>query len=193
MDFYHIVLFLHIVTLLVATGATVVTKVAVRRRLRARTVADALEWHNALISAARFFPLCLAAFVLTGGYMVSVAGRHAWANGYVSAGLVGVVLLLASGTYLGVKGKALKQLLEKLAADAPDGAPPRLAPPPMVAILPMVNTGLALGVVFDMVTKPASIPVALGVIALGGMLGAGIAMRQHPAPAVQRTGMAEAT
>jgi hypothetical protein len=34
-------------------------------------------------------------------------------------------------------------------------------------MLPLVNTGVALGVVFDMVTKPSSVPVSLGVIALG--------------------------
>jgi len=45
--------------------------------------------------------------------------------------------------------------------------PPRLAPPPLVAKLPVINTGIALSVVFDMVTKPASIGVALGIIAFG--------------------------
>lgn len=192
MDLYHIVLFLHIFTLLVATGATVVAKLAVGRRARARTVADALDWHNVLISASRLFPMCLGAFVVTGGYMVSVAGRDAWTSGFVVAGLVGVVLLLGSGTFLGVKGGALKRVLEQLAAEGPDRPAPKLAPPPILAMLPMVNTGVALSVAFDMVAKPASIPVALGIIALGGMLGAGIASRQRPALAVQNSGTAEA-
>ena len=192
MDLYHITLFLHIVTLLVAAGATVVTKLAVGRRLRARTVADALDWHNVLISSSRLFPMCLAAFVITGGYMVSVAGRHAWTNGFIVAGLAGVAFLLSSGTYLGIKGKGLKLLLEKLATDGPDRPAPRLAPPLLVAMLPMINTGVALSVAFDMVTKPVSIPLALGIIALGGMLGAGIAIRHRPVPVVQDAGIAQA-
>ena len=49
MDAYHIALFLHIVTLLVAASATAVTKLAVGRRIRARTVREALEWHELLI------------------------------------------------------------------------------------------------------------------------------------------------
>ena len=45
-------------------------------------------------------------------------------------------------------------------------------------------TGLALAVVFDMVTKPASIPIALGIVAIGIVLGAAVGMRR-PAPAAQ--------
>ena len=192
MDSYHIALFLHIVTLLVATGATVVTKLALGRRVRARTVGEALEWHKVLESAAKLFPICLIAFVVTGAYMVSVVGSHAWASGFVVAGLVGVVLLLASGTYLGIKGKALTQVLEKIARDGSDAPVPRLAPPPMAALLPMTNAGIALSVAFDMVTKPASILVALGIIAVGATLGAGIARRHRPAAVVRETGAVRA-
>ena len=167
MDAYHIALFLHIVTLIVAASATAVTKLAVGRRIRARTAREALEWHELLISTSKLFPICLSAFLLSGVYMVSVAGGRAWSSGFVISGLVGVTLLLGSGIYLGVKAKALKVVLEKIAATSPDGPAPRLSPPPLVAMLPLINTGIALGVVFDMVTKPMSTFVALGVIAVG--------------------------
>jgi len=180
MDAYHIALFIHIVTLVVAASATAVTKLAVKRRIRARSVREALEWHEVLVSASKAFPLCLVAFTASGAYMVSVLGARVWSSGFVIAGLVGVVLLLGSGTYLGVQGKALSRLLTRLATNSPDAPPPRLAPPPLVAPLPMINTGLALAVVFDMVMKPASISVALGVIALGIASAAVIARRQRP-------------
>jgi len=189
MDTYHIALFLHIVTLIVAASATAVTKLAVGRRVRARTVAEALDWHNVLVSASRAFPICLASFVITGAYMVSFGGSHAWLNGFVISGLVGVTFLLASGTYLGMKGRALKQVLETIAKDGADRPVPRMAPPRLVAILPVANTGVALGVVFDMVTKPASIAVALGAIAIGVALAVGIS-RRKPAPIIQ-PGVAE--
>ena len=184
MDAYHIALFLHIVTLIVAASATAVTKLAVGRRIRARTAREALEWHELLISTSKLFPICLAAFLLTGAYMVSVAGARAWSSGFVVAGLVGVTLLLGSGTYLGVKAKGLKGVLHTIASKAPDAPAPRLAPPPLVAMLPLINTGVALAVVFDMVTKPMSILVALGVIALGVVLTGTAAWRQRPAAAV---------
>lgn len=191
MDLYHFALFLHIVTLIVAGGATAITKLAVGRRARARTVGEALDWHNVLVSASKVFPICLAVFVLTGSYMVGVSGMRTWSAGYVVAGLAGVALLLGSGTFLGIKGRALTQVLEAVAKDGPERPAPKLVPPPLVALLPMLNTGISLGVVFDMATKPASIPVALAVMAIFPVLTTALAMRgrtasvAHGAPATQ--------
>ncbi len=185
MDLYHTALFLHIVTLIVAASATAITKLAVGRRARARTVGEALDWHKLLVSTSKVFPMCLAVFVLTGSYMVSVSGARAWSAGYVVAGLVGVALLLGSGTFLGVKGRALTQVLETIAQDGMDRPAPKLVPPPLVVVLSMVNTGISLAVVFDMATRPASIPVALTVIVIGAVLTAAIAMRGRPAPVAQ--------
>ena len=183
MDRYHITLFIHIVTLLVAAGATAVMKLAIGRRARARTVGEALEWHNVMASTSKLFPICLAAFLITGTYMLSIAQLHAWSTGFVVAGLVGVVLLLVSGVFMGTRGKAAKQRLEEMAKnDVGQPAPPAV-PPPLVAALPMINTGIALGVVFDMVMKPASVPGALAVVAIGAAFGAAAGWRRR-APVV---------
>ena len=186
MNAYRIVLFLHIVTLIVAASATAVTKLAVSRRIRSRTVSEALEWHDVLISTSKLFPICLACFLATGVYMVSVAGGRAWSAGFVIAGLVGIVLLLGSGIYLGTKAKGLRHGLASVANRTPDAPAPRLAPPPLVSMLPLVNTGVALALVFDMVVKPGSAGVALGVIAIGIGVGALLAWRQRPAAAPVR-------
>lgn len=192
MDIYHIALFLHIVTLMVAASATAITKLAVGRRARARTVGEALDWHNVLVSTSKVFPICLASFVLTGSYMVGVIGMRGWSSGFVVAGLVGVALLLASGTFLGIKGRALTQVLETVAEAGIDRPAPKLVPPPLVAMLPAANTGVSLGVVFDMVTKPTSIPVALTVIVIGAALTTVMAMRGRTAPVAQRARAAQA-
>lgn len=182
MDAYHIALFIHIVTLIAAACATAVSKLAVSRRIRARTVGEALEWHDLLIAASKVFPVSLVLFTASGAYMVSVIGTRAWLSGFVIAGLVGVVLLLASGTFLGLKANALRQVLQGAAnVDAARPAP-RLVPPPLVVMLPVINTGIALAVVFDMVTKPASVTVALAILALGIAAGVGSAWRGMVAP-----------
>jgi hypothetical protein len=177
MDRYHIALFLHIVAVIVAASATAVTKLAAGRRARARTIRDALDWHNVLTSTSKLFPVCLAVFVITGSYMLSLGSAHVWSSGFVVAGLVGVALLLASGVFLAIKGKALGQVLERMAANGADQPTPRLAPPPFVMVLPIINTGIALGVVFDMVTKPTSIVVALGIMVIGIALATAIGTR----------------
>jgi hypothetical protein len=182
MDLYHIVLFVHILTLVVAASTTAVVKLAVSRRAKARTVGEVLDWHNLLMSSSKVFPICLAAFVITGSYMLSVVKIHVWSTGFVVAGLVGVVLLLSSGVFLATKGKALKQMLDGLAKNGLDQPAPKLVPPPFVAALPVINTTLALSVAFVMVTKPTSIPVALSVLAVGIALGATSALRGSPAP-----------
>lgn len=185
MDSYRIALFLHVTTLVVAASAGAVTKLAVARRLRARSIGEALDWHSLLVSTSRTFPICLASFVITGSYMVSRAGNHAWASGFIVSGLVGVAFLLGSGTYLGIKGKALKQALESMAKSGADRPVPRLAPPPLVAVLPVMNNGVAMGVVFDMVIKPASIPFAVGALVLGAAISVGLTGRRKSAAVIQ--------
>jgi hypothetical protein len=185
MDLYHITLFIHVVTLVVAASATAIVKLAIGRRARARTVGEVLDWHTVVMSTSKVFPICLAVFVITGSYMVSVAQLNVWSAGFIVGGLVGVVLLLVSGVFLATKGKALMQMLETSAKQGADRPAPELVPPRLVAVLPMVNTGIVLGVVFDMVTKPASIPVALTVLAIGILIGATAALRR-PASVAKR-------
>jgi hypothetical protein len=185
MDLYHIALFLHIIAVVVASAATAITKIAVARRARARTVGEVLDWHNVLMSASKMFPVVLAVFVITGGFMLSRGQTAVWASGFVVAGLVGVALLLASGIFLGMKGKALGVVLEQMAAKGTDLPAPRLVPAPLVMMLPLVNTGIALSVIFDMVTKPASVFTALGVVALGIAISAALGMRK-PVPAAKQ-------
>jgi hypothetical protein len=176
MDRYHIALFVHLFALMLAAGATAITKLAAGRRARARTVGEVVEWHTVLASASKIFPIALAAFVITGSYMVSVARIGVWTSGFVVAGIVGSVLLLASGAYLGAQGKAFAQMLTQLASRGADQPAPALVPPPLVAALPPINSGISLAVVFDMVTKP-SVPVALGMLVLGIALGAVVGLR----------------
>ena len=185
MDLYHIALYLHIVAIVVASGATAVTKLAAARRARARTIGEVVEWHNILMSASKWFPIVLAVFVLTGAFMLSRGQASVWGSGFVVAGLVGVVLLFASGTYLGLKGKALGGFLQSVAAKGNDQPAPRLVPPAMIAMLPTINTGIALAVAFDMVTKPVSVALAMGIVAIGIALGAALGMRR-PAPVAER-------
>ncbi|HET7189620.1 MAG TPA: hypothetical protein VFI52_15820 [Gemmatimonadaceae bacterium] len=184
MDRYHFALFLHLVALVVAAGATAITKLAAGRRARARTVGEMLEWHDVLSSAARLFPLCLATFVITGSYMLSISRLNVWSSGFVVAGLAGSGLLLVSSVYLGVKGAALRRMLEATAARGADQPAPVLVPPTLAVVLPQVNSAIALAVAFDMVAKPASIGGALGVVALGVLMAtASVLLRPARTPA----------
>ena len=182
MDRYHVALFLHILAFIVAAGATGVMRLAAGRRGRARTVGDALDWHDVMESTSKLFPMCIAALVLTGFYMLGVAGA-AWRSGFVVGGIAGVVLLLASGGYLGAQGKALRRVLAGLAEQGADRPAPAMAPPPLVAALSSANAGIAIGVAFVMTTKPTSVALAVGIVVLGGALTAAGALRRPAAAA----------
>jgi hypothetical protein len=179
MDSYHIALFLHLLALVVAAGASAVTKLAAARRARARTVGDMLEWHGVIAATSRLFPICIVVFLVTGSYMLAVARVHAWSTGFVVAGMLGIALLLVNSVFLARQGIALRRMLEGMAAHGADQPAPRLTPPPVVGALPAVNSAVAIAVVFVMVTKPASVPLALGIVALGAVLGAVSAARQR--------------
>ena len=170
MDLYPVAKYVHLLALFVAAGVTAVTKLAAGRRMRARTVGEALDWHNVLMSAAKLFPLCLVALAITGAYMLSVL-RVSMSSGFIVAGAFAIVWLLASGTFLGIKGGALRSVLAGIAANGADQPAPRLAPPTAVVVLPTINTGVALAVALDMVAKPTSIPIAFGIVAVGMVLG----------------------
>jgi hypothetical protein len=170
MDLYPVAKYVHLVALFVAAGVTAVTKLAVGRRIRARTIGEALDWHNTLMAAAKLFPICLLFLALTGGYMMSIL-RVNMSSGFIVAGVLAIVWLFASGTFLGIKGGALKGVLEGIAAKGADQPAPKLAPPAAVVLLPTINTGVALAVALDMVAKPTSIPIALGIVAVGAVLG----------------------
>jgi len=171
MELHLLAKYVHLFALFVAAGVTAVTKLAAGRRVRARTVGEALEWHSTLMSASKLFPLCLLVLAITGGYMLSVL-KVSMSSAFVVAGVFGIVWLFATGTFLGIKGGALKGVLEGMvAANGADHPAPKLAPPAAVVLLPTINTGVALAVALDMVVKPATLPVAFGIVAVGVVLG----------------------
>jgi len=184
MDLYPIAKYFHLFALFIAAGVTAVTKLAAGRRIRARTVGEALEWHNTLMAASKLFPICLLVLAITGGYMMSVV-HASMSSPFVVAGVLAIVWLFASGTFLGIKGGALKGVLEGLAAKGADQPAPVLAPPAAVVLLPTINTGVALAVALDMVVKPATFPIAFGIIAVGVVLGVLAAPKRPAAIAAQ--------
>jgi hypothetical protein len=190
MDLYPIAKYVHLVALFVAAGVTAVTKLAAGRRMRARTVGEALDWHSVMMSAAKLFPICLLVLAITGGYMMSVLHVN-MSYGFIVAGVLAIVWLFASGTFLGIKGGGLKRALEGMAAKGADQPVPKMAPPAAVVLLPTLNTGVALAVALDMVAKPTSIPIALGIVAVGAVLGAFVAPKQPAAMAAQPVAVPE--
>jgi hypothetical protein len=175
MDGYTLVLFLHLCSLLGAIGTAALLHFAEARLREANTVAAIRVWARVIEKGAKVFPLALLVLIGTGAYLVD--RRWTWSAGWIEAGLAGVVALFVVGAgVVGGRSRALRRELR----DAADGAlPPRLA---YVArehvggIASWTNTGLALGIVFVMTTKPA-LPGSLASLVIAGGLGAVVAFR----------------
>lgn len=188
MTSYQLALFLHLFALLAATSASAVVHFAAGRRSSAPTLRQALDWGKVIARTSRIFPVAVVVLVATGAYMV--AGRWSWNDGWVVAGVVGAVALLASGAVLGKRGaaeaRAGVQRLESAGRDLPNVA----APDPVGALLGEANTGLALAIVLDMTLKPALV-ASLVVLAVGAAIGA-YRGRRHLRAAAPLAGVSEA-
>jgi hypothetical protein len=166
MNGYDIALFFHLLALFAAFAATALLGLAMRRVLTARTGGDALQWLGLAKRTARVFPVALLTLVASGAAMVSE--RWSWSTPWVDAGLAGVVFLALVGDQ--VAGRRAAALAHELASDPAAPLPSRVRDPLWWAAS-NANPGVALGVVFAMVTKPPA-PAAAAALIVGGLLGA---------------------
>ncbi len=175
MTSYGVVLFVHLAALLAAISTAGVAHFAERRLAAAETVAAARSWASLLSRAAPVFPLALLVLLASGGYLVHRGWT--WDRGWIEAGLVGVFLLLANGAgVLGRRNLKLKRALGT-ATDGPlTDALLQLTRRHIGAVTSWVNTGLAVGVVFVMTTKPG-LGSSLAALVVAAALGAIVAFR----------------
>jgi hypothetical protein len=183
MNAYSIVLFLHLCALLGAIGTASLLHFAEMRLRAADTVATVRPWARLIENGAKVFPFALLVLLGSGAYLVH--RRWSWSAGWIEAALVGVVALFVVGAVvIGGRSRALRRELQ----DATDGAVPsrlaHLARGHVAGIASWTNTGLALGLVFVMTTKPgltgstAALVVAAG---LGSALGLRLQRGAHHA------------
>jgi hypothetical protein len=152
-NLYNIVLFLHLSALIVGFGASSLNHFAAFRLRRARTNGEVREWATLATQLGRVFPLALLTFLATGVFMVSA--RWAWNAGWVDAGLGGLVALFLGGIFEGSRGSALLRALDSDPAKPVSATIASRVSDPITRAVSYGNTGLAVGIVFIMVNKPA--------------------------------------
>lgn len=166
---YQIALFIHLLALLAATAASAIVKLAAGRRAAAPTLRESMEWGKLIGTTSRVFPIAVVTLVATGAYMT--AGQWGWRQGWIEAGVLGSLLLLASGAVLGRRGALQAQASVRRLVSATHELPNDESPDRLAAVLSGANTGLALAIAFVMTTKPG-LAAAMGVLAIGAAAGA---------------------
>ena len=192
MDTYHVVLYVHLLSLLLGIGAGSVLLTCLFQLRAAPTVEQAAPWGIVSGKVARLFPVAILGLFLTGAYMTHKFWT--WGTPWIVVAIVALVVLGAQGG--GIAEHTAKKLQNAMRANGPGplGAEARrLTLHPGLWVVEFTNFGIVLGVVWNMTEKPgwgesiASVLVAYAV-------GAGLALRfsrapkDEPAPAADPIG-----
>lgn len=153
MNFYNTVLFLHILGAMGMFAVVGLEWTALRPLRRATTSEGVQTWLRVLRPASRLGPASMLTLLLTGFYMTAaLRTRMAW----VMVSMVGLIVLgILAG---GLTGRRIKAIRRGLSASEPGALSPelqRLVRHPALWISLQLRTGLFLGIVFVMTTKPA--------------------------------------
>ena len=173
MDTYHVVLYLHFLSLLLGVGAAGVIGVCLFRLRAAQTLADAVPFGTIAGQTERVFPVVIVGLFATGAYMTSDVWT--WSTPWIKVSIVGLVIVALQGPLLaGRRAHLLKQALK---ANGPGtlGEPARkMTRDPILWIVTFANPAIVLGIVWNMTEKPgttgaiASIVIAYAVGAARG-------------------------
>lgn len=188
MQTYHVVLFIHIASLLIAVAAVSTLHIADVEIRRARTLSEAGRLGMRMKKTAHAFPVAIVGLVGSGIYMTH---HLAWgfSTAWVLAGEVGLAAIVVVGDVVnGRNGRKLGATIGAAIASGGDGpltdeVRARLDDP-LAKFAAVAPTGIMFGVIYDMTVKPAALGSALAILialALGGV--ASQVLLRSPAPA----------
>jgi hypothetical protein len=173
---YHVVLFIHLVSLLIAAGAVTTLHIADVEIRRARTLSEAGRLAMRMKKTAHAFPFAVVGLVGSGIYMTH---HLAWgfSTPWVLGGEVGLGAIIVVGDVVnGGYGKKLGAAIGGAIARGGDGpltdeVLARLDDP-IAKFAGVAPTGLMFGVIYLMTVKPGALGSALApliALALGGI------------------------
>jgi len=181
LDTYHVVLYVHLLSLFLALGAASVMMACLFQLRAAQTLIDAVPWGTLAGKIAHIFPVAVLGLFATGAYMTTDVWT--WRTGWIVVSIVGLAIVAVQGPLLGERnGKKLKQALMAngpgpLGADAR-----RRARHPGMWVADLANIGVVLGVVWNMTQKPGT-GSAVAAVAIGYAVGFIAAWRLSRLPA----------
>ena len=180
MDTYHVVLYVHLLSLFVGIGAGSVLLTCLFQLRAARTVEQAVPWGIVSGKVAKLFPVAILGLFLTGAYMTHKFWT--WGTSWIVLAIVGLVVVAAQGG--GIAEHTAKKLQAAMRANGPGplGAEARrLTLHPGLWVVEFSNLGLVLGIVWNMTEKPGW-GEAIAAVLVGYAIGAGLALLASRAP-----------
>ena len=112
MDTYHVVLYIHLLSLFVGIGAASVLVVCLFQLRGARELTDAIPWGMVAGKTGRLFPIAILGLFGSGAYMTSDV--WSWSSGWIVVGIVALVVLGVQGPVIAERsGKKLEHALRE--------------------------------------------------------------------------------
>jgi uncharacterized membrane protein len=172
LDTYHVVLYIHLLSLFVGIGAASVLIVCLFQLRGARELTDAIPWGMVAGKIARLFPIAILGLFASGAYMTSDV--WSWSDGWIVVGIVALVVLGIQGPLIAERsGKKLEHALREN-GPGPLGDNARgMCRYWGLWVIEFSAIGLVLGVVWNMTTKPGTW-TSIAAAAIGYGVGAGL-------------------
>ena len=174
MDTYHVVLYIHLLSLFVGIGAGSVLLTCLFQLRAARTLEQAGPWGMVAAKIGKLFPVAIVGLFGSGAYMTS--HFWTWSTGWIDIGIAALVVLLAQGA--GIAERTGHKLGAALQANGPGPLGPearRMTLHPGLWVVEFSNLGLVFGVVWNMTEKPG-LGGAIAAVLVGYAVGAALAL-----------------
>ena len=189
MDSYHVVLYIHLLSLLLGFGAASVILVCLFKLRSAQTAGDAIPWGILVSQTERVFPLAILGLFGSGAYMTSKVWT--WGTSWIDVGIVVLVLLGVQGAGIaGRRGHALTHALQENGPGLLGAAARRLTCDPALWVISFANPGMVLGVIWAM-TEKSGTGESIAAVVIGYAVGAAVAFRFARVPQIAAQAVAE--
>ena len=193
MDTYHVVLFIHLLSLVIGVGAAGVMLVCLLQLRAAETLEAAAPWGAVAGATEKAFPIAVLGLFGSGAYLTS--DLWTWGTGWIVVAIVGLVYISLTGPLVG--GRSGRKLEHALGANGPGRLTTearRTARHPGLWITELTNIGGVLAIVWNMTEKPGT-GIAVVAVLVGWAVGAllGYRMSRLPMAATDAAGSAAGT
>ena len=163
MDTYHVVLYVHFLSVFIGLGAASVLMACLFRLRASETLADAAPWGMMAGKIGRAFPVAVLGLFATGAYMTSDV--WSWSTGWIVVSIVGLAIVAIQGPL--IAERTGHKLGAALMANGPGPLGPearRMTRHPGLWVVEFTNVALVLGIVWNMTQKPSTASAILTLV-----------------------------
>jgi hypothetical protein len=174
MDRYHVVLYIHFLSLFVGIGAGSVLLVCLIQLRAAQSLMDAVPWGMVAGKVTKAFPVAIIGLFATGAYLTS--DQWSWSTGWIDVSIAGLAVVALQGPLVGERtAHKLKHALQENGPGPLGEHARRMARHAGLWVVELTNLALVLAIVWNMTQKPGTAG-AIAAVVIAYAVGALIAL-----------------